>query len=77
MEGKRKLVEKWLTRWHDDQTARWTHCLISELATWLDTHTHTFAFGRSGMAREVVGRAVSAELTLDTMVSLMLQSEDF
>ena len=35
-DGRRRLVEKWQTRWHGDQSGRWTHCLISELATWLD-----------------------------------------
>ena len=37
---------------------------------------HTlFVCARWGVAREAVGRAVGAELTPDTMVSLMLQSE--
>ena len=37
---------------------------------------HTlFVCARWGMAREAVGRAVSAQLTHDTMVSRMLQSE--
>ena len=35
-DGKRRLVEKWQTRWHGDQSRRWTHRLIAELATWLD-----------------------------------------
>ena len=35
-DGRRRLVEKWQTRWHGDQSVRWTHRLISELATWLD-----------------------------------------
>ena len=30
---RRRLVEKWQTRWHDDQFRRWTHRLIPELAT--------------------------------------------
>ena len=35
-DGRRRLVEKWQTRWHGDQSGRWTHRLIPELATWLD-----------------------------------------
>ena len=35
-DGRRRLVEKWQTRWHGDQTGRWTHLLIPELATGLD-----------------------------------------
>ena len=35
-DGRRRLVEKWQTRWHGDQDGRWTHRLIPELATWLD-----------------------------------------
>ena len=35
-DGRRRFVEKWQTRWHGDQSGRWTHCLIPELATWLD-----------------------------------------
>ena len=42
----------------------------------MDNAEHTlFVCARWGVAREVVGRAVSAQLTPDTMVSLMLQSE--
>ena len=33
---RRRLVEKWQTRWHGDQSGRWTHRLIPELTTWLD-----------------------------------------
>ena len=33
---RRGLVEKWQTRWHGDQSGRWSHRLIPELATWLD-----------------------------------------
>ena len=33
---RRRLLEKWQTRWRGDQSARWTHRLIPELATWLD-----------------------------------------
>ena len=33
---RRRLVEKWQTRWHGDQSGRWTHRLIPELVTWLD-----------------------------------------
>ena len=33
--GKRTLVEKWQTKWYSDQTGRWTHRLIPELASWL------------------------------------------
>ena len=29
-------AEKWQTRWHGNQSGRWTHRLIPELATWLD-----------------------------------------
>ena len=35
-DGRHRLVEKWQTRWHGDQSGRWTHRLIPELATWLD-----------------------------------------
>ena len=35
-DGRRRLVEKWQRRWHGDQSGRWTHRLIPELATWLD-----------------------------------------
>ena len=35
-DGRRKLVEKWQTRWHGDHSGRWTHRLIPELTTWLD-----------------------------------------
>ena len=35
-DGRRRLVEKWQTRWHGDQSGRWTHRLIPELAIWLD-----------------------------------------
>ena len=107
------------TRWHGDQSGRWTYHLIPELATWLDrkhgqvgfylaqalsghgcfnaylkpftkrddescrycgslvdNSEHTlFVCARWGVAREAVGQAVSAQLTPDTMVSLMLQSE--
>ena len=28
-DGRRRLVEKWQTRWHGDQSGRWTHRLIS------------------------------------------------
>ena len=34
-----------------------------------------FLYARWGVARESVGREVGAQLTPDTMVSLMLQSE--
>ena len=34
--GRRRLVEKWQTRWHGDHSGRWTHRLSSEPATWLD-----------------------------------------
>ena len=118
-DGRCRLVEKWQTRWHGDQSGRWTHCLIPELATWLDRKhgqvgfylaqalsghgcfnaylkrfkkrddescsycgslvdnaEHTlFICARWGVAREAVGREVGAQLTPDTMVSLMLQSE--
>ena len=118
-DGRRRLVDKWQTRWHGDQSGRWTHRLIPELATWLDRKhgevgfylaqallghgcfnaylkrfkkgddesysycgflvdnaEHTLFFcARWDVAREAVGRAVSAQLTPNTMVSLMLQSE--
>ena len=35
-DGRRRLVEKWQTRWHGEQTGRWTYRLIPELATWLN-----------------------------------------
>ena len=35
-DGRRRLVKKWQTRWYGDQSGRWTHRLIPELATWLD-----------------------------------------
>ena len=35
-DGRQRLDEKWQTRWHGDQSGRWTRRLISELATWLD-----------------------------------------
>ena len=35
-DGRRGLVKKWQTRWHGDQSGRWTHRLIPELTTWLD-----------------------------------------
>ena len=35
-DGRRRLVEKWQTRWHGDHSGRWTHRLIPELATWPD-----------------------------------------
>ena len=35
-DGRHRLVEKWQSRWHGDQSGRWTHRLIPELATWLD-----------------------------------------
>ena len=43
--GRRRLIEKWQTRWHGDQFGRWTHCLIPELATWLDRkHTQVGSY---------------------------------
>ena len=35
-DGRHRLVKKWQTRWHGDQSGRWTHRLIPELTTWLD-----------------------------------------
>ena len=35
-DGRRRLIEKWQTRWHGEQTARWTYRLISELVIWLN-----------------------------------------
>ena len=32
-DGRRRLVEKWQTRWHGDQSGRWVPGLIPELAT--------------------------------------------
>ena len=43
-DGRRRLVEKWQTRWHGDQSGRWTHRLIPELATWLDRKHGQFSF---------------------------------
>ena len=118
-DGRRRLVEKWQTRWHGEQSRRCTHRLIPELTTWLDrkhgqvgvdlAHAlsghgcfnaylkrfkkrddescsycgslvdnaeHTLFFcARWGVVREAVGREAGAQLTLDTMVSLMLQFE--
>ena len=118
-DGRWRLVEKWQTRWHGDQSGRWTLRLIPELATWLDRKHGRVGFylaqalsghgcfnaylkrfkkrddesccyygslvenaehilfvcTRWGAERESVGRAVGAQLTPDTMVSLMLQSE--
>ena len=118
-DGRHRLVEKWQTRWHGNQSGRWTHCLIPELATWLDRKhgqlgfyltqalsaygcfnaylkrfkkrndescrycgslvqnaEHTlFVCARWGTEREVVSWAVNAQLTPDTMVSLMIQPE--
>ena len=118
-DGRRRLVEKWQTRWHGEQSGRWTHRLISELATCLDRkhgqvafylaqalsghvcfnaylkrfkkrdhescrycgslaenaeHTR-FVYARWGAESEAVGRAVTAQTTPDTMVFLMLHSE--
>ena len=107
------------TRWHGDESGRWTHRLIPELNTWLDRKHGQVGFylakalsghgcfnaylkrfkkrydelcsycgslvdnaeyilffcARWGVAKEAVGREVGAQLTPDTMVSLMLQSE--
>ena len=42
----------------------------------MDNAEHTLFFcARWGVAREAVGREVDAQLTPDTMVSLMLQSK--
>ena len=35
-DAKGRLVERWQTRWYGEQTRRWTHRLIPELATWLE-----------------------------------------
>ena len=43
-DGRRRLIEKWQTRWHGDQSGRWTHRLILELTTWLDRNTVKSAF---------------------------------
>ena len=44
----------------------------------VDTAEHAFfVCARWGVAREALGQAVGAELTPDTMVSVMLQSERF
>ena len=118
-DGRRRLVEKWQTRWHGDQSGRWTHRPIPELTTWLDRKhgqvgfylaqalsghgcfnaylkrfrkrddescryygslvenaEHTlFICARWGAEREALGGAVGAQLTPNTRVSLMLQSE--
>ena len=84
---RRRLVEKWQTRWHGDQSGRWTHRLIPELkkrddescrycGSVVENAEHTlFVCARWGAEREAVDRAVVAQLTPDTMVILMLQSE--
>ena len=42
----------------------------------MDNAEHTlFVCARCGVAKEGIGQAVGAQLTPDTMVSLMLQSE--
>ena len=118
-DGRRRLVEKWQTRWHGEQTGSWTYRLVPELATWLnrkhgevgfylaqtlsghgcfnaylrrfkkrdeemccycdspvDNAYHAlFVCANWGVAKEAVGQAVDAELTPDTIVPLMLQSE--
>ena len=33
-DARRKLVEKWQTRWHGEQSGRWTHRPIPKLVTW-------------------------------------------
>ena len=43
-DGRRRLVEKWQTRWHGDQSGRWKHRLIPELVTWLYRSTVKSAF---------------------------------
>ena len=35
-DGRHRLIERWQTRWHGEQTGRWTYRLISVLATWLN-----------------------------------------
>ena len=53
----------------DDDTCRYCGSLV-------ENAEHTlFVCARWGAEREAVGRAVGAQLTPDTMVSLMLQSE--
>ena len=53
----------------DDESCRYCGSLV-------DNAEHTlFVCARWGVAREAVGRVVGAQLTLDTMVSLILQSE--
>ena len=118
-DGRRRLVEKSQTRWHGDQSGRWTYRVIPELATWLDRKHGLFGFylaqallghgcfnaclksfkkrddescrycgslvenvehtlfvcAKWGAEREAVGQAVGAQLTPDTMVSIMLESE--
>ena len=36
-----RLVERWQMCWHGEQTWRWTHRLIPELATWLERKLST------------------------------------
>ena len=44
----------------------------------VDTTEHAlFVCAKWGVAREALGQAVGADVTLDTMVPLMLQSERF
>ena len=34
-EGRLRLIKTWQSRWHGEQTGRWTYHLIPELTTWL------------------------------------------
>ena len=34
-EGRLRLIKTWQSRWHGEQTGRWTYRLIPELTTWL------------------------------------------
>ena len=118
-DGRSRLVEQWQTRWHGDQSRRWTHHLIPEIATWLDRNHGQVGFylaqalsghgcfnaylkrckkrddesccycgslvenegptpfvcDRWEAEREAVVRAVGTQFTSNTMISLMLQSE--
>ena len=65
-------------RYLAEQRARGSRLLFGASDFPVDTAEHAlFVCGKWGMAREALGQAVGAELTPDTMVPLMLQSERF
>ena len=63
----RKALQRFKKR--DDESCRYCGFLVE------NTEHTLFVCSRWGAEREAVGRAVGAQLTPDTMVSLMLQSE--